>query len=377
MSADISVIISTYNRAEVLRRTLREFTAVDVSGLNVQWVVIDNASTDETPQVLAEAPKELELVALSDDRPGRGFALNKVLDEVELAPVVAFSDDDVTPEPDWLKRVVESCERWPEHSVFGGRVIVDWPVDPPPPWTQPRWIQVFGFALHDLSQDEGPYPEAGYPFGPNFWLRRKVIDEGHRFDEKVGPRPTNRIMGGETMLLVELERVGYKPVYVPSAIVHHRIQPEAMDFKKFEKRAFRFGRGQYYCFGPPDPESLASSPGRWRRRRWRAIGRECLRYASTLGRVGSAKLASRRIYAISKIALNREALREAKAGKAQHWGGVSPDEAAGAPKDAAARSATKARSGAAGVPGSQGEPFAAEAERALREHGSGDARDGT
>ena len=86
------------------------------------------------------------------------------------------------------------------------------------------------------------------PFGSNLWVRREVFDNGRRFDERLGPRPTKRMMGGETSFLFALLKDGYEIVYSPTVIVGHRIQPEALRLNQIFRRAYRLGRGGAYQY---------------------------------------------------------------------------------------------------------------------------------
>jgi glycosyltransferase involved in cell wall biosynthesis len=51
----LSICIPTYNRADLLRYCLENLRALDAFGLDYEIVVVDHASTDATPHVLAEA----------------------------------------------------------------------------------------------------------------------------------------------------------------------------------------------------------------------------------------------------------------------------------------------------------------------------------
>lgn len=311
MTPSITIIISTFNRADVLRQTLADIDRVDRTGLDVHLIVINNNSADHTQDVLTDAEPTLSIpfTHFIEPTPGRATAVNTALQRGELRDLILFSDDDVTPDPDWLHNVARSATDWPDHDVFGGRVLPTFPSDRVPAWANFRWIQVFGFALHDLPQPEGPYPADAHPFGPNFWVRRSIIDAGFRFNAVVGPRPDNRVMGGETVFLNELSAAGHHAVYVPSALIHHRIQPDALEFAAIQRRAVRFGRGNVHSLGTPDPHAAHTRPLRWRCGRLAALARESARYVSTIGRTRHADIASRRVYAIAQFAYHREALK--------------------------------------------------------------------
>ncbi|HVO73653.1 MAG TPA: hypothetical protein VMT35_06495, partial [Ignavibacteriaceae bacterium] len=98
----------------------------------------------------------------------------------------------------------------------------------------------------------------------NFWVRREVFDNGRRFNESIGPRPTNRIMGSETSFLIALLKEGYEIVYSPTAVVGHRVQPKTLTFSDICLRGYRLGRGEAHYLGLPKQTLLRQQPIIWR-----------------------------------------------------------------------------------------------------------------
>jgi len=258
-----SVLIPTYNRAAILSETLLALTQVQRTDTNVQWIIIDNNSNDATRAVVAEFAKKLNLAYLFEPRPGKNRALNQALTQCALGDIVVFTDDDVTPGTDWLSQIARSCLEYPEYSVFRGRIIPQWPVQSEALWAQDRFIQAFGFARHDYGPGVQPYPAGSYPFGPNFWVRREVFRKGFTFDERVGPRPANRIMGSETRFLINLATAGYAMLYYPGAKLRHRIQKAAYSPKAIHRRALSLGRAGIYLSGLPRPRLREKCPAAW------------------------------------------------------------------------------------------------------------------
>ena len=239
---DITVIIATYNRGEILRQTLESMTHLNRSGLTVDFVVVDNNSSDHTKEVIKSFTDKLPIRYLFESHPGKNCALNKALNEVPLGKLVVFTDDDVNPRKDWLKSVVSASQRWPQYSVFGGKQFLIFPDGRTPKWSASKTTATVILGLHDYGDTERPYPPNDWPFGANLWVRREVFADGRRFDETFGPRPTNRIMGSETSFLKGLTGDGYGSIYVPSAEVGHRIQPEQLLIFNILKRYYRHGR---------------------------------------------------------------------------------------------------------------------------------------
>ncbi len=260
---DITVILATRNRSDILRQTLAAMTQVRRSSLGVRFVVVDNASQDSTQRVLADFAARIPLVTLREPILGKNRALNRALDSVELGRIVLFTDDDVVPQPSWFEDVLSVCERWPKHLVFGGRIEPQWPEAVAiPRWVSSRYIQIFAFAMHDLGEVEIEYPEARDPFGPNFWVRREAIG-ATRFARNMGPHPTRRKLGGETLFLRTLRQKGHVPVYSPRVQVEHRIEPDRLNGLALYRRAVQYGRGQVYTRGLPDRAKYETFPTRW------------------------------------------------------------------------------------------------------------------
>ena len=117
---NISVLIPTYNRADILNETLQNMERLDKNGLSVEFVVIDNNSSDHTKSVVDSFKDSLGPRYIFEQRPGKNCALNKALNNVEMGEIIAFTDDDVSPSHDWLRVVWAVCKRWPDYYVFGG-----------------------------------------------------------------------------------------------------------------------------------------------------------------------------------------------------------------------------------------------------------------
>jgi hypothetical protein len=243
---DITVILATYNRAEVLRETLEAFCRLDREGLAVDFVVADNNSADATRQVAERFSERLPLVYLFEPAAGKNRAVNLALDRVALGELVVFTDDDVVPARDWLAKIAEVSRRWPAYSVFGGRIDLIWPPGEVPGWA--RQIAREGWALSSqhLADRDGPYPGHRTPAGPNFWVRRSVFtDLGLRFNEEIGPTPDHRTrkMGSESSFLFDLADRGYPALYTPDAVVGHRVHAHLLEERDILRRALTKGRG--------------------------------------------------------------------------------------------------------------------------------------
>lgn len=260
---DISVIIPTYNRAQELAKTLEGLVRAEKGDLAIEFIVVDNGSTDQTKCVLDSFSDRLRMQCLFESRPGKSRALNTALERVELGNIVVFTDDDVDPSPEWLVAIASACERWPNHSVFGGRINIRFPVENVPKWAFDPYISPLAFAYHNYSNEECTYRPRYLPFGPNFWVRKAVFEGCRRFNEKIGPFATGVILGEDTLFLSGLLDDGYEIVYCPSAVVTHRVRLEMLKLSAIFRRAYQSGQGETHIYGLPGMALLRQNPAAW------------------------------------------------------------------------------------------------------------------
>jgi glycosyltransferase involved in cell wall biosynthesis len=272
MSVGLTVLIATRDRADVLEVTLEAMCRVRREALCVEFVVVDNGSTDRTSAVLKAFEGRLPLRVLNEPTAGKCHALNRALKGVALRDIVVFTDDDVTPDAAWLENIVATCERWPAHSVFGGRIDVEWPVQVAiPGWAKHQKIQQMAFSAHHVSEREREYAPRTEPFGPNYWVRRTAL-AGVEFCTGIGPHPTRRTLGDETHFLRLLRGRGFTPVYTPSARVGHRIEVERTTREAIYRRSFQYGRGYIYSEGLPEDFLRQRSRAAWHLRLMSNVG---------------------------------------------------------------------------------------------------------
>lgn len=247
---DVSILISTRNRASILRHTLQSLRNQHLNGIRWEIVVVDNGSSDDTAQVLHEAQSWLPLIPLTEPTPGKNRALNRALDVV-TGELLIFTDDDTEHTEQWVSELVAASRQWPEISIFGGPVI---PLLPPetPEWIrQNRRITSIAFSHFDLNHTENTRLEdPTLPFGPNYALRATAVD-GKRFSLSLGPQAADpqSPLGDETEFLARIYEENQQIGYVPRAKVFHRVEKHQLESAWLLNRAFRFGRG-FVHFAP-------------------------------------------------------------------------------------------------------------------------------
>ena len=92
-----SIIICTHNRDESLKQTLQAVCRQESPGENFEVIVVDNASTDRTRQVVEEVRDSLQFPIRYhfEAQLGLSHARNSGVDLAE-GEIVIFTDDDVS-----------------------------------------------------------------------------------------------------------------------------------------------------------------------------------------------------------------------------------------------------------------------------------------
>lgn len=127
----ISVVIPTYNRANLLRGTLEALTAQRMPAGTVEVIVADDGSSDDTPDVVHDFTRRLALrYHFQPDRGFRAAAARNAGAHLASAPVLVFADSGILPGPDFLSSHLEAHTTGPAAVIgytFGYR-----PGDPTP-----------------------------------------------------------------------------------------------------------------------------------------------------------------------------------------------------------------------------------------------------
>jgi glycosyltransferase involved in cell wall biosynthesis len=235
---ELSVIICTRNRAQSLKVTLDCLLASYRIGLPIEIVIVDNGSQDETSHIVDSYKERLPLRYLREEREGKAYCLNRILDEGGLGSIIAEIDDDMRPDPDWIQGVLASCERRPDADIFGGHVYVIWPPGLVPVWAKECRSDVCGWAFSAYSKEkhvpkmDRPIRRDRWPCGNHFWFRSRLLKPTSRFTNLWETAPG---------LLFDFVENGAKAIVCPEVAAGHRIQPQLLDESFIQKRASMTG----------------------------------------------------------------------------------------------------------------------------------------
>jgi glycosyltransferase involved in cell wall biosynthesis len=218
----ISVVICTWNRCALLRRTLESLRSLIVpAGREWELLVVNNRSTDATDEVIAAYQQFLPLRRLFEPELGLSRARNAAV-RAANGDLVLFTDDDVRVDPSWMKAYVEAVHRWPDAGYLAGAIRPDFDAD------VPRWVRhnqgiLAGMlCLRDAGSVSRTLGPEEFPYGPNMAVRREALALAP-FDERFGRKGDEQVRGSETSLFRSLQQRGVRGIWVPEAMIHHYV----------------------------------------------------------------------------------------------------------------------------------------------------------
>ncbi len=212
MPRTISIIISTRDRAESLRLTLRAIGECLVpDDLAVEVLVVDNGSVDRTRTVVrqakfwGQAPRYLY-----EPRLGQSQAQNTGMAAAQ-GEVLLCTDDDVQPGRHWIEAACRPILTGQADAV-AGRIKL--PADLERPWLQP-WHRV---CLAVDAPTRGEF----HLTGANMAFARRVLEKVPAFDAELGPgAPLGA--AADTLFSRQLLTAGFRLLAAgeASSVLHH------------------------------------------------------------------------------------------------------------------------------------------------------------
>jgi len=275
----VDIVICTYNRASCLDAVLANLSRQG-SGAGVRWrvLVVDNASTDATAEVVAIHRAKGALPGLRyvfEPMPGLTAARQRGARET-TAPWIAFVDDDNFLDSRWLEAIARAIGAHGEAGGIGGKVVLDWEAPPP------AYLKEFGFCF--AAQDHGTADCIVESLaGAGMVLNRRALQESGWLGrplvaDRIGAKLTS---GGDVEMAQRVRAAGYDLWFVPDAVLRHRIPANRMTRRYLLRIIRELGTSSVVISLLTWPEGWSSwrRMAHERRRQWYRLGLRGLRYA--------------------------------------------------------------------------------------------------
>jgi len=233
---DARVVVVTYNPGETLDSFMTSLATASAS-LTVEVVMVDNGSTDGTPQAMADTGRA-RLIETGRNL-GYGSAANIGARDAD-AEWLVICNPDLEWHPGALDALLAATERWPAAAAFGPTILEPDGSIYPSARALPSLRTGVGHALFSRLWPSNPWTRryrgatdgrervAGWLSGSCLAVRREAFEAIGGFDERYF------MFFEDVDLGRRLGAAGYASVYVPAATVTHlgghswRARPEPM-----------------------------------------------------------------------------------------------------------------------------------------------------
>ena len=237
---DLSIVISTYNNATSLARTLSSVAKQDADGSLWECVVVNNASTDNTEECVKALIKEyshINLVLTKEPQQGLSYARNRGIAE-SRGDIIVFIDDDETINSGFVSAYIDLFHN---HGAFVAAGAVKVRYDK----VRPKWMSKYTEQMIANPIDLGPeitdVSSSITPAGGNMAFNREIFNLYGGFDTELGRRGSMLLGGEENELFDRIRNLGERIIYTPHAIVYHHIPERKLTPEYFDKLSYGVG----------------------------------------------------------------------------------------------------------------------------------------
>ena len=263
----LTVAICTKDRPENLARCLDSLLKLRSQNSYFEVLIVDNApSDDRTKELVATLPN---INYVCEPKAGLDFARNRALQEA-TGEILAYLDDDVTVDRQWLNGLKEAWGSNPDAGAFTGLVM---------PYELETQAQILfekrggfrrGFEPIRYGQilpGNSLYPCGSGIFGAgcNMAFKREILLKLGGFDEALdtgAPLPG----GGDLDIFYRIIRGGYPLIYEPQYLIYHQHRRE---MEKLRHQYWTWGLGfmafiaKSYQQDPPQRSKLLRLVNWW------------------------------------------------------------------------------------------------------------------
>lgn len=237
---ELSIIISTYNNAVSLIRTLNSVAKQDADKAIWECVVVNNNSTDNTAEVVAAFAKEhsdINIKLVDEAQQGLSYARNRGIAEAE-GQFLAFIDDDETINEGFVSAYLDLFHN---HGAFAGAGALKVRYDS----ARPKWMSYYTEKMIanplNLGKEIITITSSVTPTGGNMAFNREIFRLYGGFDTNLGRKGKELYGGEENDMFQRLRDLGERIFYTPHAIAYHHIADRKLTPEYFDKLSYGVG----------------------------------------------------------------------------------------------------------------------------------------
>jgi len=246
ITPEVSVVVATYNRCDILRGTLESLSDQDCPASEYEVIVVDNNSTDETATIienLRDTAGYENFLFCFESKQGVSHARNTGISKAN-GRFIAFTDDDIRPARNWVSSIRQAFKKFSDVDCIGGKVLPESETEFPSWLTKDYWTPLALLDLGDaplmLDVRTGPGLVAA-----NLAVRSAAFTEVGMFRSEF-----QRVKGSIGSLedhefQLRLSEANKRLMYFPEIVVYAHVLEERL-LKSYHRRWF-YGHGLFYA----------------------------------------------------------------------------------------------------------------------------------
>lgn len=211
---EVSVIIPTYNRSDVILKSLHTWLNQNYSVNDFEIIVVDNNSSDTTGKLISELlQSHSNLKYEIETKKGSTYARHKGV-ELAKSEILIFADDDGLYNENCIEEILNVYKLNSEVEAVAGKIDILWDKNPP------EWIAPFEFMLGKLNYgNEIIYDKSLFINGGLFSIKKSTFLKLGGFNpDLVG----EYLVGdGDTGLVIKLHQNNCLIGWTPFAEMKH------------------------------------------------------------------------------------------------------------------------------------------------------------
>ena len=233
----ISIIICTFNRADLLKEALTSFVDQTAKPNLHEIIVVDNNSTDETQATANSFSNKFpNFNVVFEPKQGLSHARNKGFSEANTDWIV-YMDDDAKAHGDLVERIIYVTENY-NFDCFGGAYF---------PWYKygkPKWFKD-EYASFCPQNNTGIIGKT-YSHGGIIIFRKQALQAVEGFSTAIGMQGNKISYGEETHIQIKMKKHGYIIGFDPLSRIDHLVNACKLTPLWFIKSAYASGRDSWH-----------------------------------------------------------------------------------------------------------------------------------
>ncbi|MBD2310534.1 glycosyltransferase [Desertifilum sp. FACHB-1129] len=228
-NVQVSVIVPIYNGEADLPELLAGLRSQSYPADRTELIIVDNASRDRTLAILKDSAEQIpNLQVKSENEIQSSYAARNTGIKAATGEILAFTDADCRPQPDWLENLVAPFSQ-PQIGIVAGEILA---------FPGNSLLEQYADAQETLSQKHTlAHPFCPYGQTANLAVRRQAFNQVGLF------RPYLTTGGDADICWRILQQTEWQIEFAPNAIIRHR---HRQTLEELRSQWQRYGRSNRY-----------------------------------------------------------------------------------------------------------------------------------